>query len=246
LGADFDRLAQALSGQYRIVAPDVVGRGGSDWLDDPMGYAVPQYVGDMVTLIARLNVDAVDWLGTSMGGLIGMGLAGMARSPIRRLVLNDVGPRLDFSALQRIAAYVGHDPVFANHDEAIAYLRSIFSGFGLNTEADWRALALPGLRADADGVRLHYDPRIALPMAGMTAEIARAAEAVMWRLYDAIQCPSLLIRGERSDLLSEQTAAEMTTRGPKATCVVVPGVGHAPTFFDAAQIDLVRQFLIDL
>ena len=243
LGADFRFLAQALSGSFRVVAPDVAGRGGSDRLANPAGYAIPQYVADMVTLIARLGVDSVDWLGTSMGGLIGMGLAGMEQAPIRRLILNDVGPRLDIGALQRIAAYVGQDPVFADIDQAIDYHRRIFSGFGLETDAHWRALALPGLRVDADGVRLHYDPSIALPLAGMTDEIAGAAEAITWRLYDAIACPTLIIRGERSDLLSAATAAEMGARGPRASCVTVAGVGHAPMFFTAAQIAIVRDFL---
>ena len=138
-GRDFDRLARAMAPEYRVVCPDVVGRGRSDYLRDPMHYIMPQYVADMVTLIARLNVEQVDWVGTSMGGLIGIGLAGQANSPIRRLVINDVGPRLDAAAIARIGDYVGASISFTDVDEAVDYISTIAAPFGLTRREDWRA-----------------------------------------------------------------------------------------------------------
>lgn len=243
LGADFDRLAQALCAEYRVVCPDVVGRGLSDWLPDPALYAIPQYVADLLTLLARLDVPAVDWLGTSMGGLIGIALAGRPGSPIQRLVLNDVGPQLEFVALQRIAAYVGVRPHFANLDEATSYVRSIAPGFGLRTAADWRELTVAGLKPDGAGWTLHYDPAIGLALNALTPEILAASEQHLWELYDAIACPTLLVRGELSDLLSPAAARRMGERGPRPTCITLPQVGHAPMFFYDDQVELVREFL---
>jgi pimeloyl-ACP methyl ester carboxylesterase len=243
-GRDFDRLARAMVDQYRVICPDVVGRGRSDWLREASGYALPQYVADMVTLVARLNVDTVHWLGTSMGGLIGMALAGQPGSPITRLVLNDVGPRINPEAVARIGDYVGRPVRFATEDEAVDYITLISMGFGLKTRADWREMTLSVLKRDGDGFVLHYDPQLALPIKAMTAEIAAASEAALWRVYDQIKCPTLLVRGETSDLLSPETAAAMTQRGPRATLTEFPGVGHAPMFFDARQIGVVRDFLL--
>jgi len=242
---DFDVLAQALADEYRVVCPDVVGRGRSDWLRDPRHYVVPQYVSDMVTLLARLDAHNVHWFGTSMGGLIGIGLAALPDSPIEKLVLNDVGPVLNPVALARIARYVGQPVRFASFEEGERYVREISQPFGPHSDAQWRKLAADVLRQDADGRwRLHYDPAIAVPFGEMSAEAARQAEAVLWRAYDAIRCPTLLVRGGESDLLSAETARTMAERGPHAQLAEIAGVGHAPTLLHADQIDIARRFLL--
>jgi pimeloyl-ACP methyl ester carboxylesterase len=242
---DFDALARELCHAYRVVCPDVVGRGRSAWLRDPQHYHVPQYVSDMVTLLARLDAETVHWFGTSMGGLIGMGLAALPDSPIRKLVLNDIGPALNAAAIARIADYLGHDARFATFGEAARYIRDISLPFGPHTDAEWHKLAADVLRQDNNGqwVR-HYDLGIALPFKGMTPEIARQGEAMLWAAYDAISCPTLLVRGAESDLLSKETAQEMTRRGPKARLVEFEGVGHAPTFMHADQIAVAKDFLL--
>jgi pimeloyl-ACP methyl ester carboxylesterase len=243
-GRDFDRLARALTDRYRVICPDTVGRGRSDWLRDPNGYALPQYVADMVTLIARLDVDSVHWVGTSMGGLIGLTLAGQPGSPIKRLVLNDVGPKINPEAVVRIGDYVGKPVRFASVDEAVDYITLISLGFGLRDRAEWREITQTVLKPDGDGFTLHYDLNLALPIKAMTPQIAAAGETALWRLYDQIACPTLLIRGETSDLLSRETAAAMTQRGPRASLTEFKGIGHAPMFFDATQINTVRTFLL--
>lgn len=243
LGNDFSRLARSLRSEYRVVCPDVVGRGRSDRLTDPNHYVVPQYVADMVTLIARLGVDEVDWLGTSMGGLIGIMLAGQPQSPVARLIINDVGPRLDAAALTRIGTYVGVPMSFATVDEAVDYIAQVAAPFGLKRREDWHELVEPGLRRDGSRWTLHYDTRIAVPFKAMSAETAAGGEAAMWRLYDQIACPTLVVRGEHSDLLARETLQEMAVRGPRPQTVQVPGVGHAPTFMHDNEIAIVREFL---
>ena len=244
VGRDFDRLARALIDRYRVVCPDVVGRGRSDWLRDPSGYVLPQYVADMVTLIARLGVESVHWLGTSMGGLIGLALAGQPGSPIKRLVLNDVGPRINPEAVARIGDYVGKPMRFATVDAAVDYITLISLGFGLRDRNEWQEITQSVLKADGDGYAVHYDMNLALPIKTMTPELAATVEATLWKYYDQIQCPTLLTRGENSDLLSRETAAAMTRRGPRASLVEFAGVGHAPMFFDPTQIATVRTFLL--
>jgi pimeloyl-ACP methyl ester carboxylesterase len=244
VGRDFDRLARALAADFRVVCPDVVGRGRSDWLRDPNFYIVPQYVSDMAMLIARLDVEDVDWLGTSMGGLIGIALAGQAEAPVRRMVINDVGPRLDAAAIARIGAYLGAPVSFATVDEAVDYVSVLAAPFGVKKREDWRELVEPGLRRDGERWVLHYDPHIAVPFKSVTPEGAAAAEAAMWALYDRIRCPTLIVRGETSDLLTRETLAEMKGRGPRPATAEVPGVGHAPTFMFDHEIALVRDFLL--
>ena len=243
-GRDFDTLAQALSPHYRVVCPDVVGRGRSDWLADPAGYQIPAYVADMVTLLARLRADELHWVGTSMGGLIGLGLAALPQSPIRKLVLNDVGPTIEAAALQRIGTYLGQPLRWASVDEAADYLWSISASFGPHSREQWLALTRPMLKPDGDGFKLHYDPAIAAPLRAVTPEMAKAGEAMLWASYDALRCPTLLLRGADSDLLSFATAQAMTQRGPKARLHEFAGVGHAPTLIAPGQIDVVREFLL--
>lgn len=242
---DFDDLARALSDVYRVVCPDVVGRGRSGWLRNPAYYLVPQYVSDMVTLLARLDADTVDWVGTSMGGLIGMGLASLEGNPVRRLVLNDIGPALDHAALERIGAYTSQQVRFDTQEEAERYIRDIAAPFGPHTELQWKKLANDVFRQDAEGKWIrHYDPQLAAPFRNSTVETTAQAEKMMWAAYDAIRCPTLLVRGAQSDLLGIDTANEMTQRGPKATLVQFEGVGHAPTLMHGDQIAAVQKFLL--
>lgn len=242
---DFDALALSMADRYRVICPDVVGRGRSAWLKDPRFYAVPQYVSDMVTLIARLDVPQVDWFGTSMGALIGMGLASLPESPVRRMVMNDVGPALNFEALSRIGDYIGNDVRFDNYESARDYVRSICAPFGPHTDAEWDKLARDVLRQDADGRwRRHYDPSLSLAFRMLTVDNAKQGEAALWAAYDAIRCPVLLVRGAESDLLTRETAQQMAERGPRATVVELPGIGHAPTFMHDNQIALARGFFL--
>ncbi|MEK8052128.1 alpha/beta hydrolase [Ideonella sp. DXS22W] len=243
-GRDFDTLAAAMAGEYRVVCPDVVGRGQSDWLADPMGYAIPAYVADMVTLLARLNADTVHWVGTSMGGLIGLGVASLPDTPISRLVLNDVGPSIEYAALQRIGTYLGLPARWGSVDDAADALWAISQGFGPHTREQWLALTRPQLKPDGDGFKPHYDPAIAVPFRLVTPELAQAGEAALWAGYDRVKCPTLLLRGAQSDLLSPATAQAMTQRGPQARLVELPGVGHAPTLVAPDQVAVVRDFLL--
>jgi pimeloyl-ACP methyl ester carboxylesterase len=243
VGRDFDDLARSLCDRYRVVCPDIVGRGRSAWLTDPAHYQVPQYVSDMVTLIARLDVETVHWVGTSMGGLIGMGLASLPDSPVRALVLNDVGPTIKAAALARIAEYLGRAPVFPDLASAEGYIRFVSAPFRLSTDAQWRHLTETSLRPVDGGYTLHYDPAIAKPLA---AQGALAGDIDIWPIYEAIRCPTLAVRGELSDLLDRDTHQAMAERGPRAHLAEIPGVGHAPMLMDASQIDVVRDFLINL
>ena len=242
-GRDFDTLAQAMRGGYRVVCPDVVGRGESDRLADPSGYQIQGYVADIVTLLARLDAKTVHWVGTSMGGLIGMVLAALPGSPIERLVLNDVGPAIDAEAIARIASYLGQPLTWADEDEAADYLLTISQGFGEHSREQWLSLTRPMLRREDDRWRLHYDPAIALALRTMTPAAAAAGEAALWAAYDAIRCPTLVLRGATSDVLSTATAAAMQERGPHAQVHELAGVGHAPTLVSADQIAVVREFL---
>ena len=241
---DFDTLARAMSAEYRVVCADVVGRGQSDWLANASGYQIPAYVADMVTLLARLNAQTVHWVGTSMGGLIGLGLASLPQSPISKLVLNDVGPTIQFEALVRIGNYLGQPLRWNTLDEAADYLHTISASFGPHTRDQWLALSRPMLRPDGDGFKLHYDPAIALPFKAITPEIVSAGEALTWAAFDAIRCPTLLLRGADSDLLKRETAHAMTQRGPMARLVEFTGVGHAPTLVADDQVAVVREFLL--
>ena len=240
-GRDFDVLAAALSGHYRVVCPDVVGRGVSGRLRDPAGYGIPQYVADMVTLIARLEVESVDWLGTSMGGLIGMALAAQPGTPVRRLVLNDVGPLITVESLQRIASYVGADPTWASFDEALAYVKLISAPFGPLSEAQWQHLTESSVIRRADGRwGFRYDPAIAAPFKAAFAD----RDIDLWPVYEAITCPTLVIRGAESDLLTRDTWQQMGRRGPRGKLAEIAGVGHAPMFQSDDQIAVVRDFLL--
>ena len=242
-GRDFDALAEAMSGHYRVICPDVVGRGQSGRLRDPAGYGIPQYVADMVTLIARLNVDSVHWVGTSMGGLIGMALAAQEGTPLRKLVLNDVGPLITVESLQRIATYVGTDPQWASFDEALAYVKLISAPFGQLSEAQWHHLTETSIVQRADGRwAFRYDPRIAEPFKAAFVD----QDIDLWPIYAGITCPTLVVRGAESDLLTRDTWQQMGACGPQAQLAEIPGVGHAPMFQSDEQIAIVRDFLLSV
>ena len=243
-GRDFDTLARALATDYRVVCPDVVGRGRSDWLADPLGYAIPAYVADMVSLLARLDARSVDWVGTSMGGLIGLGLAALPGSPISRLVLNDVGPKIEYASLLRIGQYLGLPAHWATLDEAADALWAISESFGPHSRDEWLALSRPQLKPDGTGFKPHYDPAIAVPFRAVNPAIAAAGEQALWQSYERVHCPTLLLRGAQSDLLSAATALAMTRRGPRARLHEFAGVGHAPTLVHADQVAVVREFLL--
>jgi pimeloyl-ACP methyl ester carboxylesterase len=259
-GRDFDVLARALCEQasdgIRVVCVDVVGRGESDWLKDPMGYQLRTYAGDMLALLGQLHaqvpIASLDWVGTSMGGLIGVAVCGTTGLPlpvaVRRLVLNDVGPAIQWQAIVRIGAYLGQAGHFGSVQEAADAMWAISQSFGPHTPEQWLALSRPMLKRVSDTAdapwRLHYDPAIAVPFKQETEESARQGETMLWQLYDNIKAETLVIRGKQSDLLSLQTAQAMTARGPCARLVEFEGVGHAPTLIAADQVAAVAGFLL--
>lgn len=267
-GRDFDTLAQALveraGGALRVVCPDVAGRGRSEWLGNPMDYVVPRYVADMLFMLRQLHASApvrtLDWVGTSMGGLIGLGICGTPELtapaapgavpalpvPVRRLVLNDVGPAIQWQAIARIGTYLGNTGRFASLDEAADAMWAISRTFGPHTREQWLALSRPMLRPLPEGgFTLHYDPAIAVPFRTVTEEGARQGEQAVWQLYDRVTARTLLTRGAVSDLLARDTALAMTERGPRARLVEFEGIGHAPTLLAADQVDVVAAFLLE-
>jgi pimeloyl-ACP methyl ester carboxylesterase len=237
-GRDFDYLARALAKRYRVVCPDIVGRGKSQWLTHPADYGYPLYLSDVTALIARLDVESVDLIGTSMGGLIGMMLAAQPGTPIRRLVVNDIGPLIAQEGLLRIASYVGADPSFPDLAALEAYLRQVSASFGKLTDEQWRHLAEIGARRRPDGLLGRaYDPAIAEAFKEVKGDID------LWPVWDRVERPTLLLRGADTDLLRAADAKAMTERGPKAKLVEFAGVGHAPMLMAAEQIAVIEEFL---
>ena len=243
-GRDFDELARALCGRYRVVCPDLAGRGESDKLADPALYGIPQYLADMVTLVARLDCEALDWVGTSLGGLVGMALAAQPGNPVKKLVLNDAGAVITRASLQRIGAHVGVVSKLPTLEKAEEHVRTVSAPFGPHSDAEWRTLTERWVRQLPDGsYRPHYDPRIAL---AFRSSMPEQGDIELWPIYDAIRCPTLVLRGAQSDLLSRETTAAMARRGPKARVVEIAGVGHAPTLMHDDQIAIVRDFLLEV
>lgn len=262
-GRDFDELAQRLANDFRVVCPDVAGRGRSDWLPAPAMYSVPQYVSDMVTLIARLRPASLSWVGTSMGGLIAMALAGTlayarharAQQPraeawpadqdirLDRLVLNDVGPTLNPVALTRISQYVGQPAQFDSFEQAVQMVREVSAPFGPHTDEQWEDLTRRVYVQRGDKWVKHYDLSLAVPLAYQAAEAYSTGEQILWKAYESLDCPVLILRGGDSDLLTESTAQEMLARNARARLITIPSVGHAPTLMTDAQIAPVADFL---
>ena len=258
-GRDFDVLAshlvEAAKGEIRVICPDVVGRGESDWLKDPMLYQIPTYAADMLALLAQLHAQAaittLDWFGTSMGGLIGLVVCGQPGLPlpvpVHKLVLNDVGPAIEWLSIVRIGTYLGVPITFDSVQQGADAMWAISKGFGPHTPEQWLALSRPMLRPvpDAPGkLRLHYDPALAVPFKQASEASTLQGEKTLWQLYDNISAQTLLLRGADSDLLSPATAQAMGQRGPKARLVEFAGVGHAPTVVAANQLAAVAGFLL--
>lgn len=236
---DFDSLATHLADKgARVLAIDVVGRGRSSWLSDPAGYTVPAYAGQVSRLLTSLEVERVDWVGTSMGGLIGMVLAAAERSIIKRLVLNDVGPFIPEAALAQIGEYLGLDRLFDSKADLEGHLREIHAPFGPLTDAQWRHLAEHSARQDDEGWRLNYDPQVRVPFLEQLD-----GDVDLWQLWDQITMPTFVLRGAESRLLNADTAATMQTRGPKAEVVTIPRVGHAPALMADDQIAIIARWL---
>jgi pimeloyl-ACP methyl ester carboxylesterase len=237
-GRDFDYLARNLENDMRVFCPDVVGRGKSDDLADPLHYNYPQYMNDMTAMMARTGSTSVDWVGTSMGGIIGMLLAAEKNTPIRRLVVNDVGPFIPLLSLKRIGAYAGMSKEFADVAEVEAYMRQIYEPFGDLSDENWRHLAEHGTRTLNNGkLVLAHDPTLAQPFLLLDQDVD------FWSAYDKIRCPVLLLRGLKSDILSNEVAQQMTRRGPKAQLIEFPKVGHAPALMGSTQISVIANFL---
>lgn len=235
----FDGFSKACEDHYRVVCPDVVGRGKSDWVD-PEFYWFPQYLADAATLLACTGSDKVNWIGTSMGGLIGIYLATLANSPIKRLVLNDVGPFIRKEGIAQIAEYVGRDERFRNHDEVEAHLRQLYPKFGELSAEQWRHLARIGSRVTAEGdLRLAYDPRIRESFRNLDNDFE------IWDLWEKINIPVLILRGGESTILTQDTMDEMLRRNPLARGHVFEGIGHAPPLMSGDQIDIVLDFLAE-
>ena len=259
-GRDFDTLAAHLvekaHGDIRVICPDVVGRGQSDWLKDPMGYQIPMYAADMLALLGQLQgqvpMTTLDWVGTSMGGLIGLVVCGQPGLPlsvaVNKLVLNDVGPAIEWSSIVRIGTYLGAPVTFDSIQQGADAMWAISSGFGPHTPEQWLGLSQPMLRpvdsASDSRLRLHYDPALAVPFRQATQESTLQSEKTLWQLYDNISAHTLLLRGADSDLLSPVTARAMGQRGPRAQLVEFAGVGHAPTLVATDQTAAVAEFLL--
>ncbi|MEA9604090.1 alpha/beta fold hydrolase [Polynucleobacter sp. JS-JIR-II-c23] len=241
-GSDFKTLAQAMCKDYYVVCPDVVGRGESDRLSNPMLYAVPQYVADIAALVKKLGVAQVDWLGTSMGGLIGMVYAAMPNSPIRRMIINDVGPKIEPEAIKRLGSYVGQPFTFSDRSEALQRLNEICATFGEHTPEEWEIYNGPMLVQKDGKWIMHYDPDISVPFASVNPIMAKAGEMAMWHAFKQIHIPMLIVRGGNSDLLSAATVAEMCKVNPYARSIEIPNVGHAPAFVKPEQIALAKEF----
>jgi len=235
---DFDVLGEALSSTHRVLAVDMPGRGESDWLADPNDYIFPTYLTTLTALIARSGAETVDWIGTSMGGLLGIVMAAQPQNPIRKLVVNDVGPTVEPAAIERIRSYFGTDPTFASFAEIEQYVRTISAPFGRLTDAQWEHMTRTNVRQRPDGRwGIAYDPGIAVPFR------STPAPPNLWPVWDAIRAPTLVLRGAQSDLLSATTAAEMTQRGPRPALIEFPDVGHAPMLLSTEQIEPVLRFL---
>jgi pimeloyl-ACP methyl ester carboxylesterase len=238
-GRDMDHLAARLAGRYRVVCPDTIGRGLSQWSPDPAAeYCLDFYERLAETLLDQLGIAQCHWLGTSMGGAIGLrGAAGRLRGRIRRLVLNDIGPEIADAAVARIRSYAGSPPAFATVGELERYFRTVYKPYGWLGDDMWRLLTETSLRRLPDGrVTPHYDPAMVQQF------VHHPDDYVQWDAWDALTIPVLCLRGETSDLLLPETADAMRSRGPRAVVVTIPGCGHAPALNTPEQYALVERF----
>ncbi len=238
-GRDFDFLARGLEKDFRVICPDVVGRGQSEWLTHKEDYVYPLYVADLSALIARANVESVSWVGTSMGGLIGMFIAAQPNTPIKRFVLNDVGAFIPKASLDRLGQYVGADPAFNSVEELEQTMRVVSAPFGPLTDAQWRHLAEHMVKRTSDGkIHFNYDPGISILFKQAQQDIS------LWPIWNNVKCPVLITRGVHSDLLLADTVEKMKQGRSNVQSVEIADTGHAPMLMDEAQIALVRHFLL--
>jgi len=238
-GRDMDHIAEHLAARYRVIAPDTLGRGLSQWSPEPAAeYCLAFYERQAASLLDQLGIARCHWLGTSMGGAIGLrAAAGRLRGRIRRLVLNDVGPQLSEVAITRIRSYAGSPPAFATMAELEAYFRTIYQPYGWLSDAHWRLLTESSMRRLPDGrVTPHYDPAMVQQF------IHHPDDYLQWDAWDSLEIPVLCLRGESSDLLLPETADAMRQRGPRAVVVTIPGCGHAPALNTPEQYGLVERF----
>lgn len=241
-GRDFDELARALSADARVVCLDVAGRGRSDWLPSSLSYNFPQFLNDIAALLRRLDVDRVDWVGTSMGGLLGLMHAAQPGSRIRRLVLNDVGAFVPADGLREIGSRLAAPDHFATLAAVEAHLRETHREWGEINDAQYRALARHhARRLPQGGYRLHYDPQIARLVQGGGLPFVDGLH--LWDAWDRVECPTLVIRGEHSRILPADVAHRMVDTHPEARLLEIEGAGHAPALMSAREIEPIRNFL---
>ena len=237
--SDFDDLAADLAeARWRVICPDIVGRGASDWLTDPIGYDVQQYLSDLTALLARLDTVSLHWVGTSMGGILGIILAALPGNPLNSLFINDIGPFVPKAALGDIDGYLSDTPLYPDLDAAEVALRQRYEPFGPLDDATWRRVTLGSTMEVEDGYKLSYDPAIARPFA-----VAAREDIDLWALWDSLELPVATLRGGDSTLLLAETAAEMTRRGPQTELHERVGVGHAPWLKHHEEIAIVRDWL---
>jgi pimeloyl-ACP methyl ester carboxylesterase len=239
-GRDFDALARHLSGRYRVICPDLLGRGSSQWALEPAREYCFAVFGQMaLELCQQLGIERLRWVGTSMGGLLGIILAaGALQDRITHLILNDVGPEVPAAAAQRIAAYVGNPPILPTLTALEQWLRAVYAPFGPQTDATWRHLTETSWRrTDAGQITVHYDPRLVDHLT------AQPGDWDQWAAYDRIRCPTLLLRGQTSDVLTRETAAAMTRRGPCGRLVEIEDCGHAPMLNTLIEQQVIDEFL---
>ncbi len=240
---DFDDLAQVLKQDYRVICPDIVGRGKSDYLINPNYYGIPLYVADLLTLINHLQLTSIDWLGTSMGGLIGMSIACIENTPIKRLILNDVGAYIPATAIQRIGEYLCQkQPIFDNFQQVKEYVKKVYSSFGNLTENQWEKLAKYSVElSDHNQYKLNYDPAISTAFQGLKSGEFQPID--LWQIWDLIHCPVLLLHGENSDLLLSETITKMQENHDNLEVKHLKNCGHAPALMSLDQINLIQTWL---
>lgn len=236
---DFDPLAARLAAHSRVICPDLAGRGDSDWLSDPADYNLLQYNMDMTVLSAKFGYESFDWIGTSLGGLMGIALAGIENSPVRRLIVNDVAPEIPYSALHRITRYMGDAPHFPDLGSVEQHLRTTLAPFGPMTDDDWARMARHSVLAAESGYVMHHDP-------GIMQNFRRYSVFMhfsLWRYWDKIKCPILILRGKDSDFLTGSLLRKMLDRLPQAEAIEFDGVGHTPTLNAPEQIDPILDWM---
>lgn len=255
-GRDFDLVAQRMANlakTHRVLCVDVVGRGLSEWAESPEHYNIGQYVGDIASLREFFNLETFEWLGTSMGGLIGMAFQSRHPGVISKLILNDIGPVIGQDAISLIAQYVGKNPVFPSRAAAVEYARKIMGGFGAQTEAEWGSLTnhyyvavLDDAGRDTGAVKFHYDPQLgeaSRTTMNLPDAVREAGEKYLWTCFESFKCPVLIIRGINSELLQAHIATQMLQRNSQAQLVTIPNTAHAPHLYNDAQTDIIETFL---